>query len=57
MTILEKRRSKVERLTQQALKDRMPHKYMQGRFILNEIEKRQLANESFRQTFLTQIQK
>lgn len=40
MTNLEKRRSKVERLTRQALQDKQVHKYIQGRFILDEINKR-----------------
>lgn len=43
MTNLEKRRSRVERLTRQALIDRQPHKYMQGRFILDEINRRMNA--------------
>lgn len=38
---LSKRKQKVERLTNQALQDRQPHKYIQGRFILAEIEKRE----------------
>lgn len=54
-TILEKRRAKVERLTAQALKDAQPHKYIQGRFILSEIDRRQTQNENYRALFINQI--
>jgi len=40
MSILEKRRAKVERLTALAIQDRLPHKYVQGRFIMDEIDRR-----------------
>jgi hypothetical protein len=54
-TILEKRRERVERLTAQALKDAQPHKYIQGRFILSEIDRRQQANENYRTIFINQL--
>lgn len=54
-TILEKRRAKVERLTAQALKDAQPHKYIQGRFLLSEIDRRQTQHENYRTLFINQI--
>ena len=54
-TILEKRRARVERLTAQALKDSQPHKYIQGRFILAEIDRRTHQLENYRTLFINQI--
>jgi hypothetical protein len=42
MSQLQNRRDKVQRLTNQALKDKMHHKYMQGVYILNQIAIREL---------------
>lgn len=56
-TILEKRRAKVERLTKQALADSNPMKYIQGRFILSEIDRRQQQNENYRTLFINQTRK
>lgn len=42
MSQLQNRRDKVLRLTNQALKDKMHHKYMQGVYILNQIAQREL---------------
>ena len=54
-TILEKRRAKVERLTSQALKDAQPHKYIQGRFLLAEIDRRVHQAENYRTLFIHQL--
>lgn len=54
-TILERRRARVERLTAQALRDAQPHKYIQGRFILSEIDRRQHQLENYRTLFINQI--
>lgn len=54
-TILEKRRAKVERLTKQALEMKQPHKYIQGRFLLSEIDRRQTQHENYRALFINQI--
>jgi hypothetical protein len=42
MSQLQSRRDKVQRLTNQALKDKMHHKYMQGVYLLNQIAIREL---------------
>lgn len=55
MSYLQKRQEKVERLTLQALKDKQPHKYIQGRFILDEIHKRMNEMGNYRTTFLTSL--
>ncbi len=43
MSQLQSRRDRVQRLTNQALKDKMPHKYIQGVYILNQIAQRELT--------------
>lgn len=53
--ILNKRKEKVQRLTQQALIDRQPHKYIQGRFILAEIEKREATQKNQFVNYLNSI--
>jgi len=55
MSILEKRKERVQRLTNQALQDRLPHKYIQGRFILSEIDKRMAGNEAYRTIFIQKL--
>jgi hypothetical protein len=42
MSQLQSRRDKVQRLTNQALKDKLHHKYMQGVYLLNQIAIREL---------------
>ena len=42
MSQLQNRRDKVQRLTNQALKDKMHHKDMQGVYLLNQIAIREL---------------
>ena len=42
MSQLQQRRDKVQRLTNQALKDKMHHKYIQGVYLLNQIAIREL---------------
>jgi hypothetical protein len=42
MSQLQSRRDKVQRLTNQALKDKMHHKYIQGVYLLNQIAIREL---------------
>lgn len=54
-TILEKRRARVERLTAQALKDAQVHKYLQGRFLLSEIDRRVQQAENYRTLFINQL--
>jgi hypothetical protein len=49
------RRERVQKLISQALQDRQPHKYIQGRFILSEIEKREQAQTNYRNLFLTNL--
>jgi len=53
MSDLSKRRMKVEALTRQALIDRQPHKYMQGRFILEMIDQRERENLLQRIKYIT----
>ncbi len=43
MSQLQSRRDKVQRLTNQALKDKMPHKVIQGVYLLNQIAQRELT--------------
>ena len=52
---LTKRKQKVERLTNQALQDRQPHKYIQGRFILAEIEKRESTQKNIYINYLNSL--
>lgn len=42
MSQLQSRRDRVQRLTNQALKDKMHHKYIQGVYLLNQIAIREL---------------
>jgi len=42
MSQLQQRRDKVQRLTNQALKDKMHHKYMQWVYLLTQIAQREL---------------
>ena len=55
MNYLSKRRERVERLCRLALADRKPHKYIQGRFILAEIDRRVVQAENYRNVFLHQL--
>jgi len=48
MAHLQIRQQRVVRLTEIALNDKNYHKYMQGRYILTEIEKRIKSAESAR---------
>ena len=43
MSQLQQRRDRVQRLTNQALKDKIHHKYIQGVYILNQIAQRELT--------------
>ena len=43
MSQLQQRRDRVQRLTNQALKDKMHHKYMQGVYLLTQIAQRELT--------------
>ncbi len=52
---LENRRSKVLRLMALAVSDRNPTKYIQGSFILGEIEARINECNSFRNVFINQL--
>lgn len=49
------RRQRVERLMNQALADRQPHKYVQARSILRDIDERVNRAERYRNLFITQI--
>jgi len=53
--ILENRRARVRRLMALALADKNPVKYIQGSFIISEIEKRENENTQFRNIFINQI--
>ena len=53
--LLENRRSKVLRLMALAVSDRNPTKYIQGSFILGEIEARINECNSFRNVFINQL--
>lgn len=55
MTHLIKRRTKVERLTNQALKDAQPHKYIQGMFLIKEINHRLNNTELQRINYLNSL--
>jgi len=52
---LENRRTKVLKLMSLAVMDRQPHKYIQGSFILGEIEARINECNSFRNVFINQL--
>ena len=52
---LENRRTKVLRLMALAVSDRNPTKYIQGSFILGEIEARINECNSFRNVFINQL--
>lgn len=52
---LENRRTKVLRLMALAVGDRNPTKYIQGSFILNEINDRINRNNNYRNIFINQL--
>jgi arginine exporter protein ArgO len=52
---LENRRTKVLKLMALAVSDRNPTKYIQGSFILGEIEARINECNSFRNVFINQL--
>ena len=52
---LENRRTKVLRLMALAVSDRNPTKYIQGSFILNEINDRINRNNNYRNLFINQV--
>ena len=52
---LENRRTKVLRLMALAVSDRNPMKYIQGSFILNEINDRINRNNNYRNVFINQV--
>lgn len=52
---LENRRTKVLRLMALAVSDRNPTKYIQGSFILNEINDRINRNNNYRNVFINQL--
>lgn len=52
---LENRRTKVLRLMSLAVSDRNPTKYIQGSFILGEIEARINECNSYRNVFINQL--
>ena len=52
--ILENRRVKVRKLMALALKDKNPVKYIQGSFIISEIERREQSQSQFRNLFINQ---
>jgi len=52
---LENRRTKVLKLMSLAVMDRQPHKYIQGSFILGEIEARINECNSYRNVFINQL--
>lgn len=52
---LENRRSKVLKLMALAVSDRNPVKYIQGSFILNEINDRINTHNSYRNVFINQL--
>jgi len=49
------RRTKVLRLMALAVSDRNPTKYIQGSFILNEINDRINRNNNYRNIFINQV--
>ncbi len=52
---LENRRTQVLRLMALAVSDRNPTKYIQGSFILNEINDRINRNNNYRNIFINQV--
>jgi len=52
---LENRRTKVLRLMALAVSDRNPMKYIQGSFIINEINDRINRNNNYRNLFINQV--
>ncbi len=52
MSNLKKRREKVERLTEQARKEKIFHKYRQGLYILEQIAYREIEYVKTRNPFL-----
>lgn len=52
--ILENRRARVRRLMALALADKNIVKYIQGSFIISEIEKRECEQSQFRNLFINQ---
>ena len=52
---LENRRTKVLRLMSLAVIDKNPHKYIQGSFILCEIDSRINETNQFRNVFINQL--
>ncbi len=52
---LENRRTKVLRLMSLAVIDKNPHKYIQGSFILHEINDRINTHNSYRNVFINQL--
>lgn len=55
--ILENRRVRVRKLMALALKDKNPVKYIQGSFIISEIERREQSQSQFRNLFIDQQRK
>lgn len=55
--ILENRRARVRKLMELALKDKNPVKYIQGSFIISEIERREQSQSQFRNLFIDQQRK
>lgn len=53
--ILENRRVRVRKLMALALKDKNQVKYIQGSFLISEIEKRENENTQFRNLFINQL--
>lgn len=54
---LENRRTKVLRLMALAVSDRNPMKYIQGSFILSQIDSRLTEQSNTRQLFIHQLRK
>ena len=50
--ILENRRVRVRKLMALALKDKNPVKYIQGSYIISEIERREQIQSQFRNLFI-----
>ena len=55
--ILENRSVKVRKLMALALKDKNPVKYIQGSFIISEIERREHSQSQFRNLFINHQRK
>jgi hypothetical protein len=54
-TNLENRREKVTQLTNQAIEDKQAHKYFQGLYLLQEIDKRITEQFNQRTFYLTSL--